>query len=93
MSNHSGSHMLNSMLAMLERESYFSDIGPEKTEEFVGHILALAWEYDGNRGEVLHGIGERLGICDTCFRLSDELDHGTCASCTEGFKRPASSSS
>ena len=93
MSNHSGSHMLNSMLGRLEREAYFSDIGPEKTEEFVGHILALAWEYDGNPGEVLHGIGERLGFCDTCYTPSDELDDGTCASCTEEFKRPDSSSS
>ena len=93
MSNHGGSHMLNSMLAMLERESYFSDIGPEKTEEFVGHVLALAWEYDGNPGEVLHGIGERLGICDTCFKMSDELHDGTCASCKARFTRPDSSSS
>ena len=93
MSNHSGSHMLNSMLAMLERESYFSEIGPEKTEEFFRHIYALSWDYDCNRGEILHGIGERLGICDTCFRLSDELDHGRCASCRTSFTRPASSSS
>ena len=32
MSNHSGSHMLNGMLARLEREAFFSEIGPKKTE-------------------------------------------------------------
>ena len=30
MFNHSGSHMLNSLLVMLEGESYFSEIGPGK---------------------------------------------------------------
>ena len=80
MSNHSGRYMLNSMLARLERESYFSDIGPEKTEEFVGHVRALAWGYDGNPDAVLHGIDERLGMCDTCFKMSHELHDGTCIS-------------
>ena len=51
MSNHSGSYMLNSMLVMLERESYFSEIGPEMTEEFVLHVVGLAYEYDGNPGK------------------------------------------
>lgn len=30
MSNHSGSHMLNSLLVMLERESCFAKIGPDR---------------------------------------------------------------
>lgn len=41
MSNHSGSYMLNSLLTMIERESFFSDIGPEKTAEFIDHIRVL----------------------------------------------------
>ena len=84
MSNHSGSYMLNSMLIMLERESFFSEIGPEKTEEFFRHLYALSWDYDCNPGEILDGIGERLAICDACFALS-ELDHGRCASCRASF--------
>ena len=47
MSNHSGSHMLNSMLTMLEREAFFSEIGPEKTEEFFRHIRGLSFDYAG----------------------------------------------
>ena len=75
MSNHSGSHMLNRHAQCLN-ESRTSPISDRRSEEFVGHVLALAWEYDGNPGEVLHGIGER-GFCDTCYTPSDELDDGT----------------
>ena len=81
MSNHSGSYLLNSMLVMLERESYFSEIGLHKTQRFVAHVVGLARDYDGNPGEVLAGIGERLGICYQCNKHRDELDHGRCASC------------
>lgn len=84
MSNHSGSHMLNSLLVMLERESYFSEIGLDRTTEFVAHIVDRACEYDGNPGEVLDGIGERLGICYQCIRRSDNLHFGACASCRDG---------
>ena len=85
MSNHSGSHMLNSMLARLEQEAFFSEIGPEKTDEFFRHIRGLSFDYDCNRGEILDGIGERLAICDTCFTLSKGLVNGTCASCRRNF--------
>ena len=55
MSNHSGSYMLNSLLVMLERESFFSKIGPARTAVFVSDVLGLAFSYDGNSGEVLDG--------------------------------------
>ena len=83
MSNHSGSYLLNSMLAMLERESYFSEIGLHKTQQFVAHVVGLVREYDGNPGEVLAGIGERLGICYDCIQQSDELDYGLCTACRD----------
>ena len=83
MSNHSGSFMLNSLLVMLERDSFFSKIGPARTEEFVSDILGLAFSYDGNSDEVLDGIGERLGICYQCCRRSDELEYGVCVSCRD----------
>lgn len=81
MSNHSGSYMLNNLLTMLERESYFARIGPDKTAEFVNEVVGLAIDYDGNPGEVLERIGERLGICYQCRRRSDLLKHGACPSC------------
>ena len=84
MSNHSGSYMLNSLLVMLERESFFSQIGPKRTTEFVSDVLDLAMDYDGNPGEVLDGIGERLGICYECRRNRDALEDGLCASCING---------
>ena len=81
MSNHSGSHLLNRLLVMLERESYFAEIGPDKTTEFVAHVIRLARRHDGNPGEVLDGIGARLGICYQCCRRSDDLAYGACVSC------------
>ena len=83
MSNHSGSYMLNGLLVMLERESFFSKIGPARTAEFVFDVLGLAVDHDGNPGEVLDGIGVRLGICYQCWRRSDELEHGVCAACRD----------
>ena len=83
MSNHSGSYMLNSLLVMLERESFFSEIGPEKTAEFVSDVLGLAVDHDGNPGEVLDGIGDRLGICCQCRRRSDALEHGVGTACRD----------
>ena len=80
-SNHSGSYMLNSVLLMLARESYFSKIGPEKTSEFLEDIIGLAQTYDGNTGEVLGDISETLGICRLCFKQSDDLEDGSCPSC------------
>ena len=91
MSNHSGSHMLNSLLVMLERESFFSQIGPERTTGFVSEVLGLTSDYDGNPGEVLDGIGERLGICYQCHRSGDALEHGVCASCRHQMTLLASS--
>lgn len=84
MSNHSGGHLLNRVLVLLERESYFSEIGPDKTTELVVYVVGLARRYDGNPGEVLDGIGERLGICDQCCRRSDDLEYGACVSCRHG---------
>ena len=81
MSNHSGSHMLNSVLAALERESFFSNIGPERTSEFVADILGLARMYDGNPGEVLGSVSETLGICQWCLQPSEDLEEGACPSC------------
>ena len=83
MSNHSGSYMLNGLLVMLERESFFSKIGPARTAEFVSDVLGLAVDHDGNPGEVLDGIGARLGICYQCRRRSDEFEHGVCAACRD----------
>ena len=83
MSNHSGSYMLNSLLTMIERESFFSDIGRTRTVEFLSHVRRLTLEHDGNPGEVLDGIGERLGICYQCFQQRGGLRHGVCSSCRD----------
>ena len=81
MSNHSGSYMLNSVLLMLARESYFSKVGPEKTSEFIADVVRLAGKYDCNHGEILRDVSETLGICGRCFKHSDDLEDGSCPAC------------
>ena len=73
--------MLNSLLAALERESFFSNIGPERTSEFVADIAWLIDMYDGNPGRVFASVSETLGICLWCAKLSEDLEEGKCPSC------------
>ena len=80
MSNHSGSYMLNGVLLMLARESYFSKVGPEKTSEFIADVLRLAGKYDCNRGEILGDVSETLGLCRWCLKHGDDLVDGSCPS-------------
>jgi geranylgeranyl pyrophosphate synthase len=56
----------------------------EKTAEFISHLYGLVLDHDGNPGEVLDGIGERLGIC---FQLYDGLPAWTPRSFTKGWNR------
>ena len=81
MSNHSGSYMLNGVLLMLARESYFSKVGPEKTSEFIADVLRLAGKYDCNHGEILGDVSETLGLCRWCLKHGDDLVDGSCPSC------------
>lgn len=43
--------------------------------------LAL-WRYhDGNPGEALAGVGQRLGVCYYCWDRRNELRQGICRDC------------
>ena len=81
MSNHWGSHMLNEALVALEDLSVFKQVGPEKTQQIVAKFLYISNWNDGNRGEVLENIGERLRICFDCAQYSDHLKYGLCPKC------------
>ena len=81
MSNHSGSYMLNDVLKMLERESFFEHLGKERTHTFVLSILQMSHQYDCNTGEILEELGERLGICYYCEDRADEFRDGVCIKC------------
>lgn len=85
MSNHSGSYMLNAVLHLLNEEEYdfFNTIGKDKTLSFIKSILRLGTHDDCNEGEILEGIGEKLGICYGCEQYADAFEHGLCLKCND----------
>ena len=83
MANHQGAYMLNGVLRMLEEESFFATLGPEKTERFIKRVVDLGYDDDCQSYEILRGIGPRLGICIMCSRPNDDLKNGECPSCRE----------
>lgn len=87
MSNHSGSHMLNRVLKILENQGVYQAIGKEKTYCTVLEILKMSWDFDCNRREILDEIGERLGICYLCQNSANQLKNGICRNCSEEYYR------
>lgn len=85
MSNHWGSYMLNEALEALDDLSVLEQVGKEKTLRVVAKFLHISDENDGNRGEVLMNIGERLRICYICAKYSDRLEYGLCPDCSAAF--------
>lgn len=73
--------MVNEVLGLLEDESFFSTIGPERTYQFIQRVVRLADRGDCLSYEILDGIGERLGICVMCCQRRDDLEDGACSSC------------
>ena len=61
MSEHMNSELLNKVLTKIEAESFFRDIGRDRTLSFVQESLRLARYHDGNPGEVLAGGGAAPG--------------------------------
>ena len=43
--------------------------------------LELSRYHDGNPGEALAGVGQRLGICYYCWERGDDLRQGICDEC------------
>ena len=81
MANHQGAYMLNEVLGLLEEESFYATLGPERTQRFIKRVVDLGFRDDCQSYEILHGIGERLGICMMCCRSRDGLESGVCPSC------------
>ncbi len=85
MSNHSGSYMLNRVLEMLEGKGILADLGQEKAQKLLTDTVRISHDYDCNSGEILDGIGERLGICYNCLEPGSEFDGGVCRDCVEAY--------
>ena len=83
MSNHSGSYMLNKVLNMLLSHSAFDCLDAEKTQSIVLALLKIADDYDCNPGEILEGIGERLGVCYYCQSAAQNFRERVCLNCYE----------
>lgn len=81
MSDHRNSKLLNKVLTRIEAGSFFKDIGRDRTLHFVRESLRLARYHDGNPGEVLAGVGQRLGICYYCWNYGRDLKYGICEGC------------
>ena len=81
MSGHFNSLLMNDVLIRLEEQSFFADIGEERTLRFVQDSLALSRHHDGNPGEALAGVGQRLGICYYCWDRGTDLRQGICRDC------------
>ena len=81
MSDHCNSFLMNDVMIRLEAQSFFADIGEERTLSFVQKALALSRYHDGNPGEALAGVGHRLGICYYCWERGHDLRQGICSGC------------
>ncbi len=87
MSNHSGSRMINEVLELLEKNEVFGWLGQEKTQQMIADILRIARRYDCNNGEMLEGIGMRLGICYLCHQYAPHLKEGVCRPCRISYRK------
>lgn len=81
MSDHWNSFLMNEVMLRLEAQSFFADIGEERTLRFVQKALVLSRHHDGNPGEALAGVGQRLGICYYCWDRGHDLRQGICSDC------------
>ena len=81
MSDHFNSYLMNDVMIRLEAQSFFANIGKERTLSFVRKALALSRYHDGNPGEALAGVGQRLGICYYCWDRGHDLRQGICGDC------------
>ena len=79
MSHHFNSFLMNDVLIKLEEQSFFADIGEERTLRFVQDALTLSVHHDGNPGEALAGVGQRLGMCYFCWDRGTDLRQGICS--------------
>ena len=83
MSNHGGSHMLNKVLLLLEKEGIFEGIGKHRAQEMVLRMIEISDDHDCNPGEILKDIGTRLGICHFCLEAKDDVKDDLCVDCRE----------
>ena len=90
MSNHDGSYMLNHVFGLMERYEVFDLLGKEKSRELIQEIVKMSYDHDCNVGEILDGIGDRLGICYYCLNSATDLEDGICQDCLKRWESSTS---
>ncbi len=70
---------------MLEEKGVLADLGQERTQQHLADTVRISKHYDCNSGEILDGIGERLGICYNCLEPGSDFDNGVCRDCVEAY--------
>jgi hypothetical protein len=83
MSNCSGSYMLNDILYICRDKGIFEVVGKEKTKDLIKAIMDLGNKHDCNDYEILHGIGEEIGICHYCLEYRQVIESGLCKECAK----------
>ena len=82
MSNHTGSHMLNDVINLLNKEQVFASLDKAKTQSLIREIVNIAsWQYDCNSGEILDGLTDEYEMCYVCLNSSKNLEDGLCEKC------------
>jgi hypothetical protein len=83
MSNHTGSYMLNEVLHIVKDMGVFNIAGRDEFRKFAIQLAILGRKYDCNKGEILMGFPEELGICYCCLQETEDLENGLCKECRE----------
>jgi hypothetical protein len=90
MSNHDGSYMLNEVIKLMEANNVFLRLGKKRSQSLLLSMIKLAVrEHDCNVGEILEGLGKRLGICAYCCKPATEFRSGEdiCRDCWRSFEQ------
>lgn len=88
MSNHSGGHMLNEVLELLDNEfSFFKGKDNREIATILDKFVSIGLGQDCNSYEILDGVAAKYSICDCCGLAVKEFDEdsfGTCSYCYSG---------
>lgn len=89
MSNHSGSYLIQDVLAIIEELGFFENIEKQKISNLCKKIASMAMgHYDCNPGEIMDKISPKHGICYHCWGVVSDNEkndgfHGFCRKCNE----------
>lgn len=89
MSNHSGSYLIQDVLAIIEELGFFENIEKQKISNLCKKIASMAMgHYDCNPSKTMGKMSQKYGICYHCWDVvSDNKKnydfHGFCSKCNE----------